>query len=130
MAKESKTGGYSLMEILVATIAMGVLIVTVSTSLIVSFKMNTRSNQILKAQIQVSSTIEKLMATGVSTSDAKVAVLPDSPIEIKVEEPPGVSNPPYYNVTVTYKELKKSDGSELTEEKDMAQISTKIRKKT
>lgn len=101
--KLKNNAGYSLVEVVVAIAILALIIVPVSTGMVTAFKMNAKAEQLMQAELAVSSAVEKLMANGI---DGK---------PIAAEEYPGVTiktdladNGLYYEVTV------KSDTVEVT----------------
>ena len=101
--KLKNNAGYSLVEVVVAIAILALIIVPVSTGMVTAFKMNAKAEQLMQAELAVSSAVEKLMAKGI---DGK---------PIAAEEYPGVTiktdladNGLYYEVTV------KSDTVEVT----------------
>lgn len=101
--KLKNNAGYSLVEVVVAIAILALIIVPVSTGMVTAFKMNAKAEQLMQAELAVSSAVESLMAKGI---DGK---------PIAAEEYPGVTiktdladNGLYYEVTV------KSDTVEVT----------------
>lgn len=58
-------GGYSLIEILVAISILAVIVVPTCTGMVMSFQMNAKANQLMQAELAVSSAVEELMAEGI-----------------------------------------------------------------
>ena len=101
--KLKNNAGYSLVEVVVAIAILALIIVPVSTGMVTAFKMNAKAEQLMQAELAVSSAVESLMAKGI---DGK---------PIAAEEYPGVTiktdlsdDGLYYEVTV------KSDTVEVT----------------
>ena len=61
-----RNGGFSLVEVLVAIVLLGATIVPISTALVTSIKINDKTESMLQAQLDVSSAVEHLMASGVT----------------------------------------------------------------
>lgn len=108
--KHKHNAGFSLIEVLVAMAVLGVVVIPVCSSLILSFRINAKSDAMLQAQLAVSSAVETLMAEGIDPDAAGVEDygkteetdrFPDAVIEA-VQQTDDDSNPlPYYEVTVT-----------------------------
>ena len=62
--KHNSTAGFSLLEVLVAITILGFVVVPIGSSLVLSFRLNARSEKILQAQLAVSSAVETIMAEG------------------------------------------------------------------
>ena len=58
--------GFSLIEVIVAIAVLGMAVIPLSGGLIVSHRLNARSEQVLEARLAVSSAVEALMAEGIS----------------------------------------------------------------
>lgn len=78
--KHNSTAGFSLIEVLVAITILGLVIAPIGSSLVLSFRLNARSDEVLQAQLAVSSAVETIMAEGY-----------DSELEEKCESEFGVS---------------------------------------
>lgn len=63
--KRKGQGGFSLLEVIVSIALLGLLLVPISSGLLLSFRINAKSNDILQARLAVSSAVETLMAEGV-----------------------------------------------------------------
>lgn len=98
MGKLKDNGGYSLVELMVAMVILGIITVPVLSGMLVSIKAMSYSEQIMKSQLAVSSAVETLMAKGISSAAAPEM----EGVIIEVEE---VTGKPYYNVTVTSEAL-------------------------
>ncbi len=110
--KQKNNGGYTLMEVLVAIVILGVLSAPVCTSLVVSSRMNVKTTELLQAQLAVSSAVETLMAEGITGADETYDIsqaegeteetdhFPD--VSVKTEEQKDGADQllPYYKVTV------------------------------
>ena len=68
---KKNNAGFSLVEVLVAIVILGILSAPVCTSLVLSTRMNVKATELLEAQLAVSSAVETLMAEGID--EAKVA---------------------------------------------------------
>jgi len=90
-------GGFSLVETLVSIVLLGALMVPTCTALVMSIRINDKTEQLLKAQLAVSSAVETLMAEGITGSAAAYEAdrFPDVIIETEA-----VEGKPYYKVTV------------------------------
>ena len=63
----NRNGGYSLIEILLAIVLLGAIMVPTCTSLVMSIIINDRTDEMMQAQLAVSSAVETLMAEGINT---------------------------------------------------------------
>ena len=68
LRKHNQTAGFSLIEVLVAITILGLVVVPIGSSLVLSFRLNARSEQMLQAQLAVSSAVETIMAEGFDPS--------------------------------------------------------------
>ena len=128
--KQNRNGGYSLIEILLAIVLLGAIMVPTCTSLVMSIKINDRTDEMMQAQLAVSSAVETLMAEGITEAnddDDYGWFLPEGEsqqvdrfpeVTIKTEK---VEGEPYYKVTVT-----KSVEIE-NETRELASVTTYIR---
>lgn len=91
--KKKHNEGFSLVEVLVAIVILGIFVVPTCSSLVLSFQMNQKTAQMLKAQQAVSSAVEELKAKGI-TSVADLNNLPD--VEVVEQTKTGV----YYTITI------------------------------
>lgn len=69
--KQNRNGGYSLIEILLAIVLLGAIMVPTCTSLVMSIKINDRTDEMMQAQLAVSSAVETLMAEGITTESVE-----------------------------------------------------------
>ena len=128
--KQNRNGGYSLIEILLAIVLLGAIMVPTCTSLVMSIKINDRTDEMMQAQLAVSSAVETLMAEGISgaSNDYGWIKVTDDGIEKDVDRFPEVTiktekveGEPYYKVTVT-KSVEIED-----ETRELASVTTYIR---
>lgn len=61
-----RNAGFSLVEVLVAIVLLGAMVVPICTSLVVSLRINDKTDAMLQAQLEVSSAVEHLMAEGIT----------------------------------------------------------------
>ena len=67
--------GFTLIEVLISIVILGLVVVPVCSGLLVSVRVNDRAEQVLEAKLAVSSAVEELMAEGI-----------DSPIDETTEK--------------------------------------------
>lgn len=101
-----KDGGFSLVEVLVSIVVLALVVVPLCTSLVMSVRMNAKADALLQAQLAVSSTVETLMAEGitrasdtydiVSSGEGTEDMFPDTMVKTSAGD-----NASYYNVEVT-----------------------------
>ena len=58
--------GFTLVELLVSIVILAAIVIPTCTSLVLSYRMNAKSEEMLQAQLAVSSAVEKLMAEGIT----------------------------------------------------------------
>lgn len=66
--KRSCAAGFSLLEVIVAIAILGLVVVPVCSGLLVSARINQRSESLLQAQMDVTTAVETLMAERINTS--------------------------------------------------------------
>ena len=92
-------GGFSLIEVLVAISILAIILVPTGTGLVMSFRMNAKANQLMQAELAVSSAVEELMASGIEqTSKADIEV--KYPVSVTIT-PAYTAETAYFAVTVT-----------------------------
>lgn len=57
--------GFSLIEVLVAIVILAAIVVPTCSSLVISHRMNAKTEELMQAQLDVSSAVETLMAEGI-----------------------------------------------------------------
>ena len=72
--KKKYDEGFTLVELLVSIVILAAIVVPTCSSLVLSYRMNAKTNQMMQAQLAVSSAVEKLMAEGISPNKAKTAI--------------------------------------------------------
>lgn len=104
--KRKHNGGYSLIEVLIAIAVLGIVTVPATSALITAHRVNVQAENMLTAQLEVSSAVETLMAEGINPrydyqADADNKY-PNVNIEtsVKATDPTTGTELPYYNVTV------------------------------
>lgn len=65
MKRNKSNAGYTLIEVLVAISILGILVVPTCNNLIMSLRVNEKTDDMLHAQLAVSSVVETLMAEGI-----------------------------------------------------------------
>lgn len=90
--------GVTLVEVLVAITVLGIVTAALGGSLVVSNRINSRSEQIIKDRLAVSSAVETLMAKGIHDTTDTTS---DDDLEVKIDT---TSDSTYYKVTVTSKD--------------------------
>lgn len=129
--KRRNDGGFSLIEVLVAMVVLALIVVPTCSSLVLSYRLNAKAEQMLQAQLAVSSAVETLMASGIdatlaqdtsdhtydTVTDAAKKVVTDYFPEVTIVVSKNSTTDPYYSVTV-------KDNNELVE------VTTTIRVKS
>ena len=116
--KQTKNGGFSLIETVVAIAILGLITVPCTSGLLMSIRLNEKAQQMMQAQLAVSSAVETLMAEGIDKTIAGWAIangvlydacfpkqdgqagLEDRFPDVMVEVSKKNSTDPYYTVTV------------------------------
>lgn len=100
-----RNGGFSLIETLVSIVILGAMVVPTCTALVMTVKLNDKTEKMLQAQLAVSSAVETLMAEGIAeaSDDYEKDRFSDVTVKTKV-----VEDMPYYEVVVS------SDDGEVT----------------
>ena len=113
--KKKHNEGFSLVEVLVAIVILGIFVVPTCSSLIMTFQMNQKTAQMLKAQQAVSSAVETLKAKGITE------VKPDM-AEVDVTCQKANTTDMYYTVTVKYPKTGEPDITVTTVIRDASSI--------
>lgn len=102
--RQKHNEGFSLIEVLVGIVLLGVFVVPTCAGLVMSHRINAKTDAVMQAQLAVSSAVETLMAEGISSEDYEFQTVdnetidrfPDVTMEIEKE-----GDTPYYKVKVT-----------------------------
>lgn len=97
--KQKHNAGFSLVEVLVAIVILGIFVVPTCSSMVMAVQMNAKADEMLKAQLAVSSAVEQLKAEGIDDLTGLGNSIDG--VTINATKPAGDSTLPYYNVTVT-----------------------------
>lgn len=124
-----RNGGFSLIETLISIVILGAMVVPTCTALVMSIRLNDKTEKMLQAQLAVSSAVETLMAEGMTgvyydetnntfsyqdNFDDVTVTVTDGQIDV------------YYNVVVMDDNaIKKEDGT--TEPDPLVVVETTIR---
>ena len=98
--KQKNNEGFSLIEILVGMAILALIVLPTCTGMVMSFRLNAKTNQMLQAQLAVSSAVETLMAEGYSEAnavDVKNEIQDSHHIELAIS---GTLQQKHYMVTV------------------------------
>lgn len=109
--KRRNEAGFSLVEVLVAITILAAVVLPICSALVLSVRMNERTDELMRAQLAVSSAVETLMAEGISVgdtfpedygNDGTFDRFPDVKIAVAQATKDGDDTVtlPYYNVTV------------------------------
>ena len=104
--KKKYNEGFSLVESLVAIAVLALIVIPCCSGIVMAFRMNAKADQLMQAQLAVSSAVETLMAEGIEKASDKYDFVGESDeypfVSIKTEEVKnGEAVQPYYKVTVT-----------------------------
>ncbi len=64
--KQKHNEGYTLVELLVSMVILAAIVLPTCTGLVLSVRMNAKTDDLMQAQLAVSSTVETLMASGIT----------------------------------------------------------------
>ena len=92
--KSRNNAGFSLVEMLVAIVILGLITIPRTSGMVASMKILAGSEEMMDAQLAVSSAVETLMATGI---EGPMDTITDKGVKIVALE----TDEPYYEVTVT-----------------------------
>ena len=97
-----RNGGFSLIETLISIVILGAMVVPTCTALVMSIRLNDKTEKMLQAQLAVSSAVETLMAEGMTgvTKNGDAFVYTDNFDDVTVTVTNGELGV-YYDVTVT-----------------------------
>lgn len=111
--KHKFNAGFSLIEVLVAIVVLGAFVVPTCASLVLSARMNAKTESLMQAQLAVSSAVETLMAEGIDPdlitnkyADDEYGIVLDSDNK-EIDNYPTVKviidedNSQYYSITVS-----------------------------
>lgn len=94
-----RNAGFTLVEVLVAIVLLGALVIPVSSGMIMTLRMNEKTEEMMQAQLAVSSAVEELMASGISDTTTAPANVSAS---WEIAKDDAGNDLPYYNVEVIY----------------------------
>ena len=94
--KRKHNGGYSLIEVLIAMAVLGIITVPTTSALLTAHRMNVKAEQMLEAQLEVSSVVEELMAKGISRGKNANDTFVIDDVTVTIKEKKAT----YYKVTV------------------------------
>lgn len=103
--KRKSEAGFSLVEVLVAIALLGIVVIPTCSALVMSFRMNAKTDEMMQAQLAVSSAVETLMAEGITHPSDKYDMVEynsekvDRFPEVTVKTT-AVEGKPYYTVEV------------------------------
>lgn len=101
--KQKHNGGFSLIETVVAIAILGLITVPCTSGLLMSIRLNEKAQQMMQAQLAVSSAVETLMAEGIKgDSDYYKERFPGMEFLIIPEEK---ANKAYVKVTINVKDM-------------------------
>ena len=72
--KKKYDEGFTLVELLISIVILAAIVIPTCASLTLSFRMNAKTNDMMQAQLAVSSTVETLMAKGMDADRIKTII--------------------------------------------------------
>lgn len=105
--KHKHNAGYSLVETVVAIAILAIIVTPISTGMVLAFKMNAKTEQLMQAELAVSSAVETLMAEGITAESLEYDKLSgtDRFSDVTVITSKENENDPYYIVEVAHENL-------------------------
>ena len=129
--KGRRNEGFTLLETLIAIVVLGLVVVPTCSSMLVSFRMNAKTDQLLQDQLAVSSAVETLLSRGIMKESDDYGwyddegtwkdEFPEVQIVTRISD-----DQLYYNVIVTTGEVTITD-DEVTITDDEVTVTTQIR---
>lgn len=108
--KKKHDEGFSLVEVLVAIVLLAAFVVPTCSALTMAARMNGRTEELMQAQLDVSSAVETLMAEGISSAYQTLAVQSsDKTYEI-------IDKTKYSSAIVKITAIEKTNGDDKTVE--------------
>lgn len=99
--KQKNNEGFSLVEILAGMAILALIVLPTCTGMVMSFRLNAKTNQMLQAQLAVSSAVETLMAEGITQESTAYDKINGTDrfeqVEIKTT---AINGEPYYIVEI------------------------------
>ena len=101
MRHSKHNDGFSLIEILVAMVLLGLIVVPITSSLLVSHRINAKTEQLLQAQLAVSSAAEIANAEGIDAIDTNNLPVVVDKIDGNADLYPNLTDnyPEYYTIS-------------------------------
>ena len=89
MKRENKkqTAGFSLIEVVVAIAILGMVTIPLGGGLVLSHRLNARSEQMIQARLDVSNVVEALMAEGIAAEERENYTSRFSGVTVTVNDP-------------------------------------------
>ena len=132
--KNKHDGGFSLIEVVLAMVILALIVVPTCTSLVLSFRVNAKSEAMLQAQLAVSSAVEQLMAEGIKAEDIVTddAVADDAVDQgnygFEFNEDRTVKADAFPNVKITLRKVDSCYEVVVTDNDNLVEVVTHIRK--
>ena len=105
--KKKYNEGFSLVEVLLAMTILAMIVIPTCSGIVMAFRMNAKSEELMQAQLAVSSAVETLMAEGIEAAsvDYGVSTVDDETEdrfpEVQIVTEKANDDDPFYTVTVT-----------------------------
>jgi prepilin-type N-terminal cleavage/methylation domain-containing protein len=112
-------GGFTLIEVLISIVVLGLVVLPVCSSLVMATRINAKAESILDAKLAVSSAVETMMASGIDSTKNYDSYDTENMEYTVTRATDSGTELPYYNVTVTYKDSESG--------KELVSVTTQIR---
>lgn len=123
--------GFSLVELLVSIVILAAIVLPTCTSLVLSYRLNAKARELMQAQLAVSSTVETLMAQGVT--DEFVTAVKESaqkdPAWMETTILEGTSDQ-FPGLKFTLEDKGEYYSVKVMDENELVEVNTSIRDKT
>lgn len=64
--RKKNNGGFSLIEVLLSIVILAAVVIPTCSAMVMSYRLNAKSEQLMRSQLAVSSAVETLMASGIT----------------------------------------------------------------
>jgi prepilin-type N-terminal cleavage/methylation domain-containing protein len=125
--KNKHDGGFSLIEVVLAMVILALIVVPTCTSLVLSFRVNAKSEAMLQAQLAVSSAVEQLMAKGIIDQKAEEAITNQHLYDIVPADEDNPETDEFPDVMIAVEQSENCYKVVVTDNNDLVTVTTYIR---